>query len=129
MFCPSCGQRQPTEHRYCVTCGTCGTRVPHELLRRTGPKVTRWFWGMPVVPSDPPNAALRVSRYVESVEVRTDRGSARVPSHHVRFSIWHDDHAVCAVSIPDDEAESLAGFLLAQVNGHTPAEAEGTPAR
>jgi hypothetical protein len=72
---------------------------------------------MPVVPSDPPNAALRVSRYVESVELKTAEGTARVPSHHVRFSIWHQDRAVCAVSVPDDEAEALAEFLLAQVNG------------
>jgi hypothetical protein len=70
---------------------------------------------MPVVPADPPNSALRVSRYVESIEVKTDDGTAQVPSHHVRFSIWNDDRAVCAVSIPDDEAESLAEFLLATV--------------
>ncbi|MCA1727368.1 MAG: hypothetical protein LC722_06890 [Actinobacteria bacterium] len=87
--------------------------------------MTRWFWGMPVVPSDPPQAALRVSRYLESVEVSTADGSARIPSQHVRFSIWHEDRAVCAVSIPDDEAASLASFLQAHVtNGHeVPAEA------
>jgi zinc ribbon protein len=122
MFCSQCGLRQPDEHRFCMSCGA---RVPRELLTRTGPKVTRWFWGMPVVPSDPTQAALRVSRYLESVEVRTADGSARVPSHHVRFSIWHEDRAVCAVSIPDDEAASLAAFLQAHVtNGHeVPAEA------
>lgn len=112
MFCPSCGLRQAADHRFCMQCGT---RVPRELLAHSGPKITRWFWGMPVVPADPPNSALRVSRYVESIEVKTDDGTAQVPSHHVRFSIWNDDRAVCAVSIPDDEAESLAEFLLATV--------------
>jgi hypothetical protein len=29
--------------------------------------------------------------------------------------VWIEDRAVCAVSIPDDEAEQLADFLLAWV--------------
>jgi hypothetical protein len=56
-----------------------------------------------------------VSRYVDAVELHTEDGSVLAPSHHVRFSIWHEDHAVCAVSIPDDEAQALAEFLLATV--------------
>jgi hypothetical protein len=39
----------------------------------------------------------------------------RVPAHHVRLSIWSGDRALFAVSIPDDEAESLATFLAAEV--------------
>jgi hypothetical protein len=69
----------------------------------------------PVAPEDPPHAALRVSRYLEEIELRTPDGSVRVPSHHVRFSVWIEDRAVCAVSIPDDEAEELAEFLMAWV--------------
>ncbi len=116
MFCPSCGLRQAADHRFCMQCGA---RVPRELLSRSGPKVSRWFWGMPVISDDPPHAALRVTRYLESIEMSTADGTARVPSHHVRFSVWNDDRAVCAVSIPDDEAEALAEFLLATVtNGN-----------
>ncbi len=110
MFCPQCGLKQPTDHHYCVSCGA---RLPRELLRRPGPKVSRWFWTIPVAPEDPPSAALRASRYLEEIEITTPEGSVKVPSNHVRFSVWIDDRAVCAVSIPDDEAEKLAEFLLA----------------
>jgi hypothetical protein len=58
---------------------------------------------------------LRVSRYVDEFDIETVDGSVRVPAHHVRFSIWVEDRAVCALSIPDDEAESLAEFLSAEV--------------
>jgi hypothetical protein len=64
---------------------------------------------------DPPQGALRVTRYLEELEMETAEGSVRVPSHHVRFSIWAEDRALCALSIPDDEAEELAEFLLAPV--------------
>jgi hypothetical protein len=33
----------------------------------------------------------------------------------VRFSIWVEDTAVAALSLPDDEAASLGEFLLAAV--------------
>ena len=112
MYCPRCGLRQPTAHRFCVSCGT---RLPRDLLSAPGPKVSRWFFTLPVAPEDPAHAALRVSRYLEEIELRTAEGSVRVPSHHVRFSVWIDDRAVCAVSIPDDEAEELAEFLLTWV--------------
>jgi hypothetical protein len=62
---------------------------------------------------------LRVSRYMDEFDIDTAEGSVRVPAHHVRFSVWVDDQAACAVSIPDDEAEALAEFLLAEVaNGN-----------
>ena len=119
MFCPSCGMRQPMEHRYCVSCGT---KLPREMLRAAGPKVSRWFLTIPVAPDDPPSAALRASRYLEEIEITTAEGSVRVPSHHVRFSIWVDDHAVAAVSISDDEADRLAQFLSAWIPEDPPAE-------
>lgn len=75
--------------------------------------MTRWFLGLPVAPSDRPGMALRVSRYLQEFEIDTAEGSVRIPSHHVRFSIWYDDRAESAVSLPDDEAEALAHFLLA----------------
>jgi hypothetical protein len=85
---------------------------------RRGRKVSRWFWAMPVSPNDPPEAALRVTRYLEEFDVTTADGSVRIPSHHVRFSIWVGDRAACAASLPDDEAEELAAFLLATVDGN-----------
>jgi hypothetical protein len=112
MFCPHCGLEQPSDHRFCVSCGT---RLPQDLLRGRGPKISRWFLGIPVVASDPPHAALRVTRYVDEVEFESAEGSVKVPSHHVRFSIWAGDRAVCAVSLPDDEAERLADFVLDRV--------------
>jgi hypothetical protein len=66
-----------------------------------------------VAPDDPPHAAVRVSRYLDEIELTTRDGSVKVPSNHVRISVWIGDRAVCAISIPDDEAEKLAEFLLA----------------
>jgi hypothetical protein len=110
VFCPRCGLKQPRAHHFCVSCGA---KLPRELLRQPGPKVSRWFWTIPVAPDDPPHAALRVSRYLDEIEISTPDGSVKVPSNHVRISVWIDDRAVCAISIPDDEAEKLAEFLLA----------------
>jgi len=112
MYCPQCGLMQPSEHRYCASCGL---RLPRELLRGAGPKVSRWYSGIPVHPGDDPTAMLRVSRYLDEFEMQTNEGSVRVPSHHVRFSVWVEDRASCAVSIPDFEAQSLGEFLLATV--------------
>jgi hypothetical protein len=114
MYCPHCGLEQPSEHRFCVACGD---RLPRELLSGHRPKVTRWFWSVPVGPEDNPQTALRVSRYLEERILETDEGSVRIPGHHVRFSVWVEDRAVCAVSLPDHEAESLAEFLLASMPG------------
>ena len=113
MFCPRCGLRQPDEH---VFCPACGTRLPAEVLAPRARKVSRWFRSLPVAAGDPDSGALRVTRYLEEYEIQSAEGSVRVPSHHVRFSLWVDDHAVCALSIPDDEAEHLVDFLLAVVS-------------
>jgi zinc-ribbon domain len=118
MFCPRCGSEQPSSYRFCPACGT---RLPWEALRQRGPKMTRWFRGIPILPEEHPGMALRVSRYIDEFEMEAPEGSVRVLSHHVRFSVWVDDQAMCAVSIPDDEAESLAQFLLAPVRAERPA--------
>jgi hypothetical protein len=112
MFCPQCGTGQPIEHRFCTSCGG---RLPHDAPRPTAPKVSRWFLSIPVAPDDPTSAALRVSRYLEEIEITTEDGSVKVPSHHVRFSIWVNDRAVAAISIPEDEADRLAEFLGAWI--------------
>jgi hypothetical protein len=112
MLCPSCGVRQPGEHRFCIACGTL---LPREILRRRGPKESRWFLSVPVLPADPPQAALRASRYLEEFEAVTPDGSVVIPDHHVRFSVWVDDAAVTAISLPDDEAAKLGEFLLASI--------------
>jgi hypothetical protein len=112
VFCPRCGLRQPLEHRFCVACGT---HLPVHILERKRPKVSRWFLGVPVGTDDPPEAALRVSRYLEEILIEAPEGSTSIPNHHVRFSIWVEDTAVAALSLPDDEAASLGEFLLAAV--------------
>ena len=124
MFCPHCGLGQPEEHRFCASCGI---RLPRELLPEGTPKVSRWFWSFPAAPGDPETAALRVTRYLEEFEIETAEGSVRVPNHHVRFSIWVDDRAACALSISDDEAAELAAFLRAGLpeGENQPSEASG----
>ena len=89
--------------------------MPRELLPARSPKVSRWFWSFPAAPGDPEVGALRVTRYLEEYEIETADGSVRVPNHHVRFSIWIDDRAACALSISDEEAAELASFLRADV--------------
>jgi hypothetical protein len=108
MVCPLCSTRQQEESPHCTSCGG---RLPRAAIRRRGLKVSRWFAGIPVAPGDPAVAALRVSRYDEEVELRTDDGSVTVPSHHVRFPIWVDGRAACVMSIPEEESERLAEFL------------------
>jgi len=114
MHCPRCGLGQPSDHRFCLSCGA---RLPTELLPAKGPKVSRWFRAIPVHAEDRPGSMLRVSRYLDEFDIETDEGSVTVPAHHVRFSFWLEDRAVCALSIPDDEAEALSAFLAATVAG------------
>ena len=112
MFCPRCGLKQPSDHRFCVSCGN---YFPRTMLGGRGPKVSRWFWSIPVAKDDNAHAALRVSRYLEERVIESPEGSVRIPGHHVRFSIWVEDRAVAAVSLPDQEAEALGEFLLSTV--------------
>jgi hypothetical protein len=113
MYCPRCGLGQPADHRFCISCRA---RLPSELLPRATPKVSRWFRSIPIHPEDRPENMLRVSRYLKEFEIQVDEGSVRIPAHHVRFSIWSGDAVQCVVSIPDDEARSLADFLAAVVD-------------
>ena len=107
MYCPRCGLQHDEEYRFCPSCGT---RIPREHAG-SRPKVSKWFWALPVAPSDPPQSALRVSCYLEEFEMESGGETVKVPRDHVRFSIWIDDQAVCAVSIPNQEAERLVEFL------------------
>jgi hypothetical protein len=118
MFCPACGLGQPEDHRYCAACGRALPSHEHAVK---GPKATRWFLGVPVAAGDRAGSGLRVSRYVDSIRVETPEGSVSLPSHHVRFSIWVEDRAAAAVSLTDDEATSVAEFLLASVVPAEPA--------
>jgi hypothetical protein len=118
VYCPSCGLQQPSSHRFCMSCGI---RLGSEAVGERGPKLTRLFGSIPVGPDDDPDAILRVTRYIEEVEIRTDDGSVVVPNHHVRLSIWHGDRATGVISIPDSEAEELARFLSLIVVDDSPA--------
>ncbi len=112
MYCPSCGLGQPDDYRFCLSCGY---RLPRELLPLRKPKVTSLFPGIPTQPEDPPEPVLRVSRYLQDMEVFTDQGTVLVPGHHARLSIWIIDRPVCAMSLSDYQAERLARFLMAPV--------------
>lgn len=118
MYCPNCGSEQPDDHRFCVFSGV---RLPLEFLRPRAPKVTNLFLGIPTHRDDPAEPVLRVSRYLEDVEVESDAGSVVIPGHHVRFSIWIVDRPVCAMSLPEDEAERLGELLSMLVAGEAPA--------
>jgi hypothetical protein len=82
--CQACGGPVEVTFRFCPWCASPTRR-----------KLVEFF---PAV-DDEPGRALRVSRYLQ------DR--------HVRFSVWDETgRAQAAVSIPDGEAERLAGYLV-----------------
>ena len=109
MYCPSCGLRQPDLHRFCVSCGS---RLPSELLPPgSPPKVTQLFAGTPTHHADPPDAILRVSRYVEDITFEAEEGSVVIPGRHVRLSVWVGERPECALSLSDEEATRLAAFI------------------
>lgn len=119
MFCPTCGLQQPDDHRYCVACGRV---LPTGLIRPRQPKVTNLFLGFPTHPQDAAEPVLRVSRYIEDVEIETAEGSVTIPGRHTRFSIWVVDRPVCAMSLGDSEVERLARFLLTPVGAQSGVE-------
>jgi hypothetical protein len=82
--CLACGDQLAEEHRFCPWCGAPARRKLVEFFPARAAERGR---------------ALRVSRYL---------GEER----HVRFSVW-DEHgrALAAVSLDEDEAERLRGFL------------------
>ncbi len=123
MFCPQCGLGQPTDHQFCVRCGT---HLPGHLLGDSRPKTTRFFAGVKVAPDDPEGAFLRVSCYLKEQEFLGEEGSVTIPGHHVRFSVWVGDEARCVVSVPEAEARELAEFVareLGRLNGEVTADA------
>ncbi|MGH2812353.1 MAG: hypothetical protein ACRDI1_06530, partial [Actinomycetota bacterium] len=71
MFCPECGLKQPADHRFCVRCGV---RLPSDWMRRSLPKRARWFAGMQVDDTDPRDAFLRVSCYLQDQIVERPEG-------------------------------------------------------
>ena len=81
--CPSCGREIEARFRFCPWCGQVQRRKLVEFFRPHANSLGR---------------ALRVTRYVAD-------------DPHVRFSVWEDGVARAAVSITDDEAQRLAGFL------------------
>lgn len=91
--CPGCGESVETRFRYCPWCA-----APQRL------KLTEFFPAHAGVECGR-DRALRVSRYLDPEA-----------EQHVRFSVWNGDRAAirveAAVSLPDDEAERLARFLL-----------------
>lgn len=112
MYCPSCGRGQPDTHRFCFACGS---PLPTDLVPLRRPKVTNLFPGIPTHAEDAPEPVLRVSRYLDDVEITSGAESVMIPGHHVRLSIWLVDRAVCAMSLTEDEAERLGRFLLTPV--------------
>lgn len=81
--CRHCGGSIGRAFRYCPWCAS-----PQRA------KLVEFFGGT----GDEAGKALRVSRYVRE--------------GHVRFSVWDDTgRAEAAVSVDEDEARRLAGFL------------------
>ena len=81
--CRHCGGSTADRFRYCPWCAAPQRSKLVEFFSGTGAEIGK---------------ALRVSRY-------TDEG-------HVRFSVWDDSGtAEAAVSIDEEEARRLAGFL------------------
>jgi hypothetical protein len=87
--CARCEGPVEPSHRFCPWCA-----APQRL------KLTELFRPHPEIEGDEAKV-LRVSRYLDSPVGR-----------HVRFSIWDESAtAVAAVSLDDDEAARLVGFL------------------
>lgn len=97
--CGRCGESVEERFRFCPWCAE-----PQRV------KLVEFFGGF----GDEAGKALRVSRYVQE--------------GHVRFSVWNDGGvAEAAVSIADDEAARLAGFLSPEPR-RAPARGAAPPA-
>ena len=81
--CSGCGSEIEARFRFCPWCGVVQRRKIVEFFRPH---------------ANSPGRALRVTRYLAD-------------DPHVRFSVWEDGVARAAVSITDEEAARLAGFL------------------
>ena len=83
--CPGCRREIQAGYRFCPWCGVAQRRKLVEFFRPHSNSAGR---------------ALRVSRYYGD-------------DPQVRFSVWDDGVARAAVSLDEDEATRLAGFLAA----------------
>jgi hypothetical protein len=85
--CRQCGGKLEAAHRFCPWCA-----APQRS------KFVEFFRAHPLIDD---GRALRVSRYF----------GPEPAERHVRFSVWTDDTAEAAVSLPEDEAGRLSRFL------------------
>ena len=116
MFCPSCRLEQPTEHSFCIRCGT---TLPHHLLETRRPqKASRFFPGIKVDERDPDGGFLRVSCYLKEQSFEAPEGEVSFTGRHVRFSIWdgEESRATCVLSVPETEARALAEFITTEMD-------------
>jgi hypothetical protein len=81
--CASCGRSLADDFRFCPNCG-----LPQRV------KIIEHFRGM----DELDDGWLRVSVYLAG-------------TRHIRFSVWRNDEAKAAMSLPPDEARRLAAFL------------------
>jgi len=92
--CAQCCGEVADEHRFCPWCAT-----PQRL------KIVQFFSPHAAIAADR-GKLLRVSRYL----------GLPTAEPHVRFSVWNEDGvAEAAVSLDEEEAGRLAGFILARV--------------
>ena len=95
--CGECGGELEAAYRFCPWCAAPQRRKLVEFFRAH--------------PRDP-GKALRVSRYLTE-------------NPHVRFSVWSPEGvAEAAVSLEEEEAERLAGFLVAPSQARRPSPVE-----
>jgi hypothetical protein len=88
VSCVHCGRPVEAAFRYCPWCGA--------VQRR---KLVEFFLGHAVLDR---GRSLRVSRYLRTADQEP----------HVRVSVWDENgEAQAAISLDDDEAARLAGFL------------------
>lgn len=85
--------------------------LPVELVAPSHAKATRFFAGVKVGDKDPDAGFLRVSCYLKEQTFEAPEGTVTIPGRHVRFSIWEQSEAQCALSIPETEARALAAFI------------------
>ena len=103
--CRQCGREVDAAFRFCPWCGH-AQRL----------KLTEFFFGHPQIEGDS-GRALRISRYLgDDPEQR-----------HVRFSVWSEaapgrTRVEAAVSLADEEAERVAGFLALAPDMSAPTE-------
>jgi hypothetical protein len=100
MACSGCEQELEAAFRFCPWCGT-----PQRL------KLVEFFRSHPLIGRN--DGALRASRYF----------GPEPEDRHVRFSIWRNEAAEAAVSLPEEEAERLTRFLA------VPTRISGPPLR